>query len=49
MKQYRNTLYWDAGLKSKNLGLSASIKHAFWAFLGYGFNAASKNGNLLRF
>ena len=38
---YRNTLYWDAALKSKNLGISACIKHSFWPFLDYGFNAAS--------
>ena len=41
---YRNTLYWDVALKSKNLVISACIKHAFWTFLDYGFNAASKIG-----
>ena len=41
----RNTFYWDAALKSKNLGISACIKHAFWPLLDYGFNVASKNGN----
>ena len=39
------TLYWDASLKSKNLGKSACIKHAFWPFLDYGLNAASKTEN----
>ena len=32
-------------IKSKKLGISACIKHAFWPFLDYGFNAASKTGN----
>ena len=27
---YRNTLYSDAALKSKNLEISACIKHALW-------------------
>ena len=40
------TLYWDAALKPKNLRISACIKHAFWSFLDYGFNAASKTANL---
>ena len=40
-----NTLYWDAALKSKNLGISRCIKHAFLPFLDCGFNAASKTGN----
>ena len=31
--QYRNTLYWDAALKSKNLGISTCIKHDFWPLL----------------
>ena len=35
LDNYRNSLYWDA-----------RIKHAFWTFLDYGFNAASKPGNL---
>ena len=39
---YRNTLYWDAALKSKNLGISACIKRSFWPSLDYGFNVASK-------
>ena len=43
---YRNLLYWDEALKLKNSGISACIKHAFWAFLDYGFNTASKTGNL---
>ena len=43
---YRNTLYWDAASKSKNLRISACIKHAFRPFLDYGFNAASKTRNL---
>ena len=41
---YRNTLYWNAPLKSKNLEISACIKQTFWSFLDYGFNAASKTG-----
>ena len=51
---YRNTLYWDAALKPKYLGISACIKHAFRPFLDYGFNAAfnieildKKNKNLV--
>ena len=39
-------LYWDVALKPKNSGISACIKYAFWPFLDYGFNAASKTGNL---
>ena len=38
---YRNPLYWDAALKPKNCGKNACIKHAFWPFLDYCFNAAS--------
>ena len=34
--------YLDVAIKSKNLGISVCIKHAFWPFLDYGFNAASK-------
>ena len=29
---YRNTMYWDAALKYKNLGICACIKHALWPF-----------------
>ena len=43
---YRNTLYWDAALKPKNSGITACIKHAFWPFLDYGFNATYKTGIL---
>ena len=39
MYMYPNTLYWDAALKSKNPGIGACIKHAFWPFLEYGFNS----------
>ena len=42
--KYRNPLYWDTALKPKNSEISACIKHAFWPFLDYGFNAASKTG-----
>ena len=35
-------MYWDAALKSKNLGISACIKHALWPFSDYGFDVASK-------
>ena len=33
-------------IKTQVLGYICSIKHAFWPFLDYGFNAASKTGNL---
>ena len=29
-----------------NIRNRCSIKHAFWLFLDYGFNAASKTGNI---
>ena len=45
LKRYRNTLYWNTAFKAKNQGISACIKHAFWPFLDYGFNTASKTGN----
>ena len=38
-------MYWDAVLTSKNLGIIECIKQAFWPFLDYGFNAASKTIN----
>ena len=43
---YRNTLYWDACIKTQVLRNRCSIKHAFWPFLNNGFNAASKIGTL---
>ena len=39
---YRNTLYWDATFKFKNLGICACTR--FLTILDYGFNAASKTG-----
>ena len=33
-------------IKTQVLGNRCSIKHAFWSFFDYGFNAASKTGNL---
>ena len=39
-------MYWDVAVKIKEpIGISACIKQAFWPFLDYGFNTASKIGN----